>query len=286
MATEQLTVGEVVRRTAQYLARADVPSPRLDADLLVAHALGITRLEIYTCFDRPLGAAERDAARALVARRGRREPMAYILGRRAFRRIDLEVTPAVLVPRPETEVLVEWVRELAGPGARVLDWGTGSGAIALALAQERPDLEVTGLDVSADALAIARANADRLGLAVELHESDGFAALGGRRFDVIAANPPYLSEAELAGAPAELAWEPRGALVAGPRGDEAIARLAAQVAGHLTPGGTVVCEIGATQAEAATGHFRAAGLVQVQTRTDLAGLPRAVAARHGEGAAS
>lgn len=281
MADAPLTIGEIVRRSARYFADAGSPSPRLDADLVIAHALGLSRLALYTEFDRPLTPAQLAAARALVARRGRREPLAYILGRRAFRRLELEVTPAVLVPRPETEILVEWVLERAAPGARVLDWGTGSGAIALALADERPDLAVTGIDASNEALAVARANGARLGLAVDWHRSDGFAALDGRAFDVIAANPPYLSEADYAASPPELAFEPRAALVAGPRGDEAIARIAAEVGAHLRPGGVVVCEIGETQAADACAHFAAAGLTRTAVRADLAGLPRVVMACRG-----
>jgi release factor glutamine methyltransferase len=204
-----LTVGEVVGRTAKYFAGTGSPSPRLDADLVIGHVLGIARIEVYAQYDRPLTSAELDAARALVARRGRREPVAYITGRRGFRRIDVEVTPDVLIPRPETEMLVEWIIEVAPEGATVLDWGTGSGAVALALSDERPDLVVTAIDRSADALAVARGNGVRLGLEVEWVPSDGFAALAGRRFDLIAANPPYLSEKDLAAAPPELAYEPR-----------------------------------------------------------------------------
>jgi release factor glutamine methyltransferase len=279
MADDPLTIGEIARRTAQYLAKAGSPSPRLDADLVIAHALGMTRLALYTDFDRPLRADEIAGARALVARRGRREPMAYILGHRAFRRIELEVSPAVLVPRPETEVLVDWVLELAPAGARVLDWGTGSGAIALALADERPDLAVTGIETADGALEVARTNGARLGLDVEWCLSDGFAALEGRQFDVVAANPPYLSEAEFAASPLELTFEPHAALVAGPRGDEVIARIATEVGRHLRPGGAVVCEIGATQADAVVSRFVAAGLRDPQVRADLAGLARVVIGR-------
>jgi release factor glutamine methyltransferase len=274
-----LTLGEVVGRTAAYFATAGSTSPRLDADLVVAHALGLERLEVYTQFDRPLRPDELDAARALVARRGRREPMAYILGRRGFRRIELEVGPAVLVPRPETEVLVEWVLETAPEGAAVLDWGTGSGAIALALADERPDLAITAIDRSVEALSVAAANGTRLGLVVEWHVSDGFAAVDGRRFGVIVANPPYLSEAEFADAPPELGFEPRQALVGGPRGDEVIAAIAAAAPAHLATGGVLVMEIGGGQAATTTALLEAAGFADIAVRTDLAGVDRAVFAR-------
>jgi len=279
MADAPLTIGEVVRRTARYFASVGAPSPRLDADLVIAHALGLTRLALYTQFDRPLTTAELAGARALVARRGRREPTAYILGHRAFRRLDLEVSPAVLVPRPETEVLVEWVLELVAPGAAVLDWGTGSGAVALALADEGPDLAVTAIDASDDALALGRANGARLGLPVEWCRSDGFAELRGRAFDVVVANPPYLSEDEFAASPPELGFEPRAALVGGPRGDEVIARIATEAGDHLRPGGALVCEIGERQAAVTRALFAAAGFTETQVREDLAGLPRVVMAR-------
>jgi len=276
---ELLTLGEVLRRTARHLAERGSPSPRLDADLLLGHALGIDRLGVYTEHDRPLTPAELAAARDLVRRRARREPMAYILGRRAFRRLDLEVSPDVLVPRPETETLVEWALEAAPPGAAVLDWGTGSGAIAVALATERPDLRVTAVDASAAAVAVARRNAEAAAAAVETLVSDGFGALAGRRFDLVAANPPYLSDAELAAAPPELRFEPPGALAAGPRGDEVILRIISEAPGYLTAGATLLCEVGDGQAAGVAGTLRGAGYADVGTRRDLAGVERVVGAR-------
>lgn len=271
-----LTLGEVLRRTAAYLAERGSPSPRLDADLLLGEALGMDRMRLYLEHDRPLTEAELAAARALVSRRARREPMAYILGRRAFRGLELAVGPDVLVPRPDTETLVEWAVAVAPHGARVLDWGTGSGAIALALADERPDLAVTAVDVSPGALRVAASNATANGLTVEILESDGFAALTGRRFALIAANPPYLSDAELEAADPELAFEPRGALTAGPAGDECIARLAAEAPAHLEPAGWLLCEIGMGQGARATELLEAAGFTAVEVRRDLAGLDRVV----------
>jgi len=272
-----LTAGEVLRRTAGYLAERGSPSPRLDAEVLLAHVLGVERIALYTDHDRPLTAAETDAYRALVARRGRREPVAYLTGERAFRRLRLRVGPDVLVPRPETEGLVEWALEVAAPGAAVLDWGTGSGAVALALADERADLRVAALDRSEAALQVARAN-DSDGR-VEWLRSDGFAAVAGRRFAVIAANPPYLSAAELDAAPAELAHEPADALVAGPTGLEALERLAAEGPAHLEPGGWLLAEVGSEQAEAVEALWRGAGLEEVSFRPDLAGIPRLVGGR-------
>jgi release factor glutamine methyltransferase len=272
-------VGEVVRRSAAFLAERGSPSPRLDADLLVAHALGVDRLALYTGADRPLTPAELDRARELVARRGRREPVAYITGARPFRRLRIEVGPEVLVPRPETELLVEWALQATAPGDAVLDWGTGSGAVALALADEGAGLRVTALERSEAALAVARANGRRLGLGVEWLASDGFAAVAGRRFAAIAANPPYLSPAELEAAPPELGFEPAEALVAGPTGMEAIARLAAEAPAHLEPGGALLVEVGEGQADRVAAALAEAGLLGVERRDDLAGVARAVGGR-------
>jgi release factor glutamine methyltransferase len=269
----------VLRRSAAFLAERGSPSARLDAELLLAHALGVERIDLYTGSERPLTPAELDRARELVARRGRREPVAHLTGERAFRRLRIGVGPEALVPRPETELLVEWALELLVPGGTVLDWGTGSGAVALALADEGPGPAVTGIDRSEAALARARANGERLGLDVEWLASDGFAALAGRRFDAVVANPPYLAEAELAAAPPELAFEPREALVAGPTGLEAIARIAAEAPAHLEPGGALLVEVGAGQAEAAAAALAAAGLREVERRADLAGIARVVGGR-------
>jgi release factor glutamine methyltransferase len=271
---EALSVGEVLRRSATYLAAKGSSSPRLDADLLVAHVLGLRRLDLYLEHDRPLNSAELAAARAIIARRANREPVAHIVGVRAFRNLELTVGPDVLVPRPDTETLVEWALEVIPPGGAVLDWGTGSGAIALALASEA-DCRVTGVDISPAALGVAQANGERLGTQVEWLVSDGFAAVAGRRFDVIVANPPYLSTADLAEAPAELRFEPEGALVSGPTGLEALARIAQEAGDFLEPGGWLLSEIGFGQAQAATGLWNA-GFADVETRSDLAGVPRVV----------
>jgi release factor glutamine methyltransferase len=274
-----LTIAEVLRRSAAYLSERGSPSPRLDADLLLAHALGVERLRLYTDSDRPLTPPELARARDLLARRGRREPVAHLTGERAFRRMSLRVGPRVLVPRPETEALVEWALEVAPSGAAVVDWGSGSGAVALALAGEGDGLRVTALERSPEALEAARDNGARLGLEVEWLRSDGFAAVTGRRFAVIAANPPYLSEADLAAAPPELSFEPAEALVAGPTGLEAIARIAAEAPEHLEPGGWVLIEVGDGQAAAAEEALSAAGIAEVARRADLAGVERVVGGR-------
>jgi release factor glutamine methyltransferase len=207
-----VTLGEVLRGATEYLERKGVDSPRLDAELLLAHALGLTRIELYTQHDRPLTESERAAARALVERRGNREPLAYVLGEWGFRRLTLRTDARALVPRPETEVVVERalarIEGVAAP--RVVDVGTGTGAIALAIASERPDARVTATDVSVDALALAREKAERLSLEVELVQANLLDGVPGP-FDLIVSNPPYvLPDEELA---PELAFEPRVALI-------------------------------------------------------------------------
>jgi release factor glutamine methyltransferase len=274
-------LGEVLRLSAGYLSEHGSPTPRLDAELLIGHALGLPRIELYTNFDRPLDERELAACRALLERRRRREPVAYIIGRWGFHGLDLAVDGRVLVPRPETEVLVErCLALLDGRDApRVVDVGTGSGAIALAIKAARPDAAVTAADVSPDALAVARANAEALGLGIELVEADLLAGVDGR-FALVASNPPYIGEAEVAGLEPEVAeYEPRLATVAGPAGTEVLERLAAAASGALEPGGWLVVECGAGQAEAVRGMLAAAGAVETFAEPDLAGIDRVVGGR-------
>ena len=207
MSEAPLTLGEVVARTARYFANVGCPSPRLDADLLVAHALGLGRLELYTQFDRPLTPDELDRARALVARRGKREPVAYITGPPRFPAASSWRSAAVRPgPAPRDRAAGEWPSWRPRPTRRGARRGHRQRAIALALADERPDLAVTAIDASPAARAGRwPRNAAGSGLTVEFVHADGFAALGARRFDLVAANPPYLSEADYAAAPPELA---------------------------------------------------------------------------------
>ena len=274
-------LGEVLRLSAGYLSEHGSPTPRLDAELLIGHALGLPRLDLYTNFDRPLDERELAACRALLERRGRREPVAYILGRWGFHGLDLAVDGRVLVPRPETEVLVERCLALLDglQAPRFADVGTGSGAIALAVKAARPDASVTATDVSADALAVARANAAALGLEVELVEADLLAGVEGR-FAVVASNPPYIGEGEMAALEPEVAeYEPRLATVAGPAGTEVLERLVAAAPGALEPGGSLVVECGAGQAAAVRGLMAAAGAAETSAEPDLAGIDRVVAGR-------
>jgi release factor glutamine methyltransferase len=271
-------LGEVLRRSADYLAEREVETPRLDAELLLGKALGLSRLELYLEHDRPLEPAELAACREAIARRGRREPAAYILGEWGFRRLTLKVDSRALVPRPETEVVVERCLELLATRTepRVLDVGTGSGAIALALADEHESAHVTALDVSGDALELARENADRTGLAgrIRFLRADFRTGLPEGPYDLVVSNPPYVSEAELAETEAEVnRWEPRQALLGGVGDVEAIAAAARAV---LVPGGMLVVETAEQRADEAAAALRSLGYVDVRVSPDLAGRPRVV----------
>ncbi len=274
-------ISAALARAARRLASSS-DSPRLDAELLLAHVLGVERGRLAALADRPFAAAEAAAFAALLARRAGGEPVAYLLGRRDFWTLTLEVGPGVLVPRPETELVVEVALEaLAGrPAPAVLDLGTGSGAIGLAIAGERPDATVDLVDASADALAIAERNRARLGIGnARVLAGDWFGAVAGRRYDLIAANPPYLAADDPHLAAAELAHEPRVALVSGPGGLEAVAAIAAGAPAHLVAGGCLVLEHGAGQGAAVRALLGQAGLGGIATRRDLAGHERATAGR-------
>ena len=278
-----IALAEVLRRSTQYLEDRGSPTARLDAELLLAHGLGVSRIELYTGHDRPMTEAELDVCRELVRRRGDREPVAYIVGTRGFRHLDLKVDSCVLVPRPETELVVdrclELLRDVAEPA--VLDVGTGSGAIALAIASELPAARVTATDVSPAALDVAWANAVALGLAVEMRQGDLLDGLGDRRFDLIASNPPYVSEQEIEGLEPEVAvHEPRLATVAGD-GLDAYRRLLPDAREHLVEGGWLVLECGAGQAGWLVSELDRLGYGAADVARDLAGIERVVSARWG-----
>jgi release factor glutamine methyltransferase len=274
-----IALAEVLRLSTEHLERHGSPTARLDAELLLGHALGLSRVDLYVQHERPLSEPELARCRELVRRRAAREPVAYIVGSRGFRRLDLEVDPRVLVPRPETELVVERCLTLleGAEAPAVLDVGTGSGAIALALKQERPDAAVTACDVSAEALAVAAANAERLGLAIELVESDLFAALEGRRFDLVVSNPPYIGESEVDGLEPEVRdHEPRLATVAGADGRELYRRLLPAAGDHLASGGWLVLECGQGQAGGLVAELGRLGYADAAAERDHQGIERAV----------
>ena len=271
------SVGEALGSSAQALRAAGIPTPRLDAELLLAAASGRERAALLAAPEAGVDAAAARRFGELVRRRLRREPVAYLLGRKGFRRIELAVDGRVLIPRPETELLVEVALEL-GPRT-VLDVGTGSGAVALAVADELPEARVVASDSSLDALAVARGNALRLGLSdrVRLIAADG--QVGGR-FDLVVANLPYVSEGDWRGlAPEIVRYEPREALVAGPTGLEAIEGLLGELMTGTVEAGAVALEVGAGQAATVAELLRRAGFERVEARRDLAGIERVVLGR-------
>jgi release factor glutamine methyltransferase len=270
-----IPVRDALDSAVTAIGAAGCETPRLDAELLLAHVLGVSRERLIV--DRDLvveGPAVRAFQNAVRRRSVEREPVAYILGHRGFRRLDLAVDPRALIPRPETELLVE-VGLTLPRGARVLDVGTGSGAVALALAHERPDLRLTGSDFSTDALELARLNGEALGLQVEWLRADLLRDVPDE-FDAILSNPPYVAESARGSlAPEILRHEPPDALFSGPDGLDAIRLLLAQVAdrGRVA---TLALEVGAGQAPAVGELARAAGFRRVRTELDLAGIERVV----------
>ena len=269
------TVAGAVPQATARLARAGVESPAVDAEILLAHVLGTTRSALRADRGRELDIEEREALGRLLARRATREPLAYVLGEWGFRRLTLAVDARVLVPRPETEIVVErCLARLAGlEEPRVLDVGTGSGAIALAIADEHPGARVTGMDASGDALAVARENAARVGLAVELVEADLFAGLPAGPWDLVVSNPPYVAPDEIESLEPEVRdWEPREALV-GEGATEAIAEGARAV---LRPGGALVFEVADGEAARVSALLGDLGYADVMATKDLTGRDRVV----------
>jgi release factor glutamine methyltransferase len=281
---EEWTVGRLLEWTTGWLRGREADSPRLDAEVLLASVLGCQRIELYTRFDEVVADEPRAAFRELVKRRGHGEPVAYLTGTKEFFSLSFRVTRDVLVPRPETESLVvrslDLCRGLAG--ARIVDVGTGSGAIAVVLARHLPGASITAIDISPQAVAVARENVEAHGVAdrVRVLEGDLLSGLPEEEtFDLIVSNPPYIREDEFAGLPRDVRdFEPRGALVAGPRGVEPLERLAGMAADRLVTGGWLLVEIGPQRASeevlAAAPHLQAAS-----TLPDDAGIPRIVQAR-------
>lgn len=278
-----LTVLEVLKKTTEFFAGRNISSPRLNAEMLVGHALGLKRMQLYLQFERPLEERELEVIRPLVRRRGRHEPVQYILGATEFHGLNLKVDPRVLIPRPETELLVELAMGcLSQPPTAILDLGTGSGAIALALARFYPLARVTAVDSDPDALALARENAASTGFTdrIDFRLSDWLADLAPAKFDFIISNPPYLSSAEMAGIPEEVrAFEPSRALLAADDGLAAFSRIIGSVAPYLAAGGLLAFETGEGQSERIFSLLRAAEFNWMETRQDLARRDRFILAR-------
>ena len=275
---------DILENTSRFFASKGLENARLQAELLLAAVLGVKRLDLYLQFERPLDTSEVDRYREYVRQRLQRVPVQYITGVAAFRHLELTVTPSVLIPRPETEVIVDVALELLPEGGRVLDLCCGSGAIALSLAQEATAAEVVATDVSNAALEVATVNGQRCGLAerVEWHCGDLFAPLRGiEPFDLVAANPPYVRRSDLAHlAPEVRDYEPHLALDGGEDGLAYYRRIAQEAADFIRPGGYLLLEVGDGQSAAVEALLaQAERLTEVQIRPDLNQVPRVVVAR-------
>lgn len=259
---------------AQALAGSGIDAA--EARMLLAHVSGLGRAALIAHPELVLTETQCAAFQAAVGRRRAGEPIAYVIGERGFHDLTLRVTSDVLIPRPETELLVEFALERLPRGGTLLDLGTGSGAIALAVKQQRPDVRVTAVDRSGAALSVARGNAAHHRLEVEFLEGDWFGPLGGRSFDVVASNPPYVAEGDPHLGAGDVRFEPRAALVGGADGLDAIRGICVGVAGHLRHGGWLCVEHGQGQDAAVRMCFLRAGLESVVSHPDLAGIARMV----------
>ena len=298
------TILRMILWSAEYLTDKGVETGRLDAEWLLSAALGVDRLQLYLEYDRPLSFDEREAFKPLLRRRANREPLQYIIGRTGFRELELKTDPRVLIPRPETEVLVQEVLDWAsaGPGSagrvgsgrgdaragQVWDMGTGTGAVALSLAAEGTWTRVVATDVSPAALSVAADNAERHELSglVEFREGSLFEPLEEReQFDVIVSNPPYIADGERGALQPEIRdWEPPEALFAGEDGLDVIRQLVAGAPEHLSCGGLLALECGLGQAEGIAADLNATGaFAAVRIRPDLTGRPRVVMAERSDG---
>ena len=275
------TIGSILTWTKQYFADKGVASPRLDAEVLLSHVLGKDRMYLYVNFEQPLEPGELAVFREAVKKRAMRVPVAYITGRREFFGLPFAVTPAVLIPRPDTEVLVEAtlsrLQDMDSP--LVLDVGTGSGAIIVSLLRKLTAARGVAIDISAEALEVAADNAAQMGVAdrLEFCRGDLLTPAAGRVFDAIVSNPPYISAKDMSALEPELGYEPRGALAGGADGLDFYRRLACGVATLLRPGGFLAVEVGAGQArQVAALATEATGLAAAEMIKDYAGVERVV----------
>jgi len=281
------TLADALRAATARLTDSD--SPQLDAELLLAHALGTGRSHLRAHPEAVLGASQARRYAELVEARRRGEPIAYLTGEREFWSMQLKVTSATLIPRPETELLVERALELIPASADwdILDLGTGSGAIALAVAKERPNCRVAAVDISAAALAVARENAHRLQIRnVEFLQGDWFAPVRDKRFQMIVSNPPYVGSGDPHLEEGDLRFEPKQALVSGSDGLQDIHRIVSEAAAHLHPGGQLLLEHGYGQGAAVRASLQTMGFTQAHSMLDLAGHERISLGLHAKPPAS
>jgi release factor glutamine methyltransferase len=280
-----MTVLEVLQNTTAYFKKREIESPRLNAEHLLAHSLGLKRIDLYMAFERQLLEAELAPLRELVRRRGQREPLQHLLGTVEFCGKTFLSDKRALIPRPETEELVELLNAECGTRnaeLRVLDVGTGSGVIALSLAAAFSDAEVHAVDVSEDALGLARENAERLGLAsrVQFMRSDLLSKVSDA-YDLIVANLPYVPSSERSEVAREVLYDPANAVFADATGEEVIRKLIAAAPAHLKPGGLLALEIGIGQAEALMAFLREQNYHDISARQDYAGVTRFLLSRYG-----
>lgn len=282
---EKWDVLKILNWTKGYLTDKGVENPRLEAEWMLCEALSLDRVGLYLNFDKPLTEAELATYRGMVGRRGKREPLQYILGSQEFMGLEFRVSPAVLIPRHDTEVLVsEGVKRVSAAGS-ILDIGSGSGCVAIALAKALPEAEICSVDISGEALAVARDNAERNEVTVQFAEGSLFEPFPGRRFDMVLSNPPYIPAAELATLQEEVrGFEPAGALDGGADGLDFYRRITERAADHLTPSGWLLFEVGAGQAPDVLGLLAAGGFTSESfTKTDPAGIERVVGGRLAKG---
>ena len=278
---EPWTVVRILEWTADYFREQGIDSPRLDAELLLTDVLDLDRVGLYLQFDRPLNEVELTSYRALVKRRAAREPLAYIQGKCEFWSLPMIVSPSVLVPRGDTEVLVEEALDRLETSEKVLDIGTGSGVIAIALAHERPQAQVEAIDNSAEALVVAVQNAELNGVSAQvLFRQEDLGQLSGGPYDMIVSNPPYIPEADRDGLMPEVRdHEPPQALFAGADGLAAYRQIVEQAPQRLVAGGWLLLEVGINQSEPVAELLRAAEFNNITVRNDYAGIPRVVCGR-------
>lgn len=277
---DRWTIRSVLAWTRDHLAGKGVGNPRLETEWILAEALGVDRVGLYLNFDKPLNDAERSAIREMVSRRARREPLQYILGSQEFAGLDFTVTPAVLIPRYDTELLLEEAASRLVGIERVLEIGTGSGCLAISLASRFPGLSVTATDISSAALSVARENARRHAVTVRFLEGDLFSPVGGERFSLILSNPPYIPTSDIPTLEPEVReYEPLTALDGGVDGLSCYRRLIPGALTHLTPGGWLLVEIGIGEGEGVRELFASSRFCDIVTAVDTAGRERVVIGR-------
>lgn len=282
--THSWTIGGILNWTRQYFSDKGVENPRLDAEVLLSRILGLDRVHLYVRFDQPLEHTELAAFREFVKRRAMRFPVAYITGSKEFMGLDFAVNPAVLIPRPDTEILVEGAVDLLRDRERpqILDLGTGSGAIIVSTLTKLPGAQGTAVDISAEALAVAKTNAERHAVADRLiiRQGDLFEPVSGETYDAILSNPPYIPDGEIAGLEPEVQREPHLALAGGTDGLDYYRRIISAGPQHVKPGGFIAVEVGINQAQAVAAIADASGALKIQaTLKDYAGIERVVVMR-------